>query len=205
MNKRKMLILDDCASLLSKLRINIRRYDVVPAVTLDQAMELLSKEDISFIVADIKLESGKSGYHIFRQLFSKGKLVPGIVFTAFVVDSKTKDDLEEIGISEIIEKTAVGGKLSSRIENAADIILANHEQRLSMLTAKIGSLGLEDRVLTHGGQQEKIEYWLACIFAGKYSIEEEKVLKDLMVKECNSHLSPEGNRPHKFPQLGDFD
>ena len=138
MNKRKMLILDDCASLLSKLRINIRRYDVVPAVTLDQAMELLSKEDISFIVADIKLESGKSGYHIFRQLFSKGKLVPGIVFTAFVVDSKTKDDLEEIGISEIIEKTAVGGKLSSRIENAADIILANHEQRLSMLTAKIG-------------------------------------------------------------------
>ena len=110
MNRRKMLILDDCASLLEKLRINIRRYDVVSAATLDQAMGLLSKEDISFIVADIKLESGKKGYHVFKQLFSKGKLVPGIVFTAFVVDSKTKDDLTDMGIPEIIEKNRRSGK-----------------------------------------------------------------------------------------------
>ena len=204
MNRRKMLILDDCSSLLEKLRLNIRRYDVVPAATLDQAMELLSKEDISFIVADIKLESGKKGYHVFKQLFSKGKLVPGIVFTAFVVDGKTKDELADMGIPETIEKTGVMGKLSSRIESAADAILASHKQRLSLLTAKISSLGLGDRVIAHGGQERTIENWLDRIFAGKYSIEEENVLRDLMVQECNRHLAPDG-QPHNFPPLGALD
>lgn len=203
MNKRKMLILDDNVSLLNKLQINIRRYDVVPAATLDEAMQLLTKEDVSFIVADIRLNFAQRGYHIFDQLFSKGKSVPGIVFTAFEIGATMRNELDEIGVLKTVKK--VGKNLASQIEDAADAILDDHEQRLSPVTAKIKRLGLEDQILEYADPPKKIKDWLACIFANKYSIGKEKILKDLLIRQCNVHLLPEGSRPSPFPQLGSLD
>lgn len=199
-----MLILDDCASLLTKLRINIRKYDVVPATTLDEAIESLRKRAISFIVADIKLGQGKIGYEIFNYLFSTGTYAPGIVFTGYVVQSETKEKLRMMGISVIIEKGAKG-RLSSLIEDAATRILASHEERLSVLTAKTRNLGLGKWMIDYGTEKRTIDDWLTDMNAGKYSLDKEKMLIDLMVQACSRYMSGDAGQPSPFPHLGERD
>ncbi len=61
MIKKKILILDDNENLLYSLKVNISKFDVITASTLPEAMKKLHDNEISFIVADIKLKKGKNG------------------------------------------------------------------------------------------------------------------------------------------------
>lgn len=203
MNRLKMLILDDCVDLLGKLQVNITKYDVLPATTLDEATTLAQSEDVSFIVADIRLRNVNNGYHVFERLFSRGKQVPGIVITAYETDQTTKKELEHIGVARIVTKH--GTRLAADIEDAADSILADRRKRLAQLSAKVDNLGIGNAVVRHDGDSKTIQDWLEYIFAGHCSTSKEAVLKNLLVQTCNRINRPDDGRNYPFPEIGDVE
>ncbi|MDE1725930.1 MAG: response regulator [Thaumarchaeota archaeon] len=203
MDKRKMLIVENDGSMLRILNMTITKFEVVGVTTVKQAIKELLKGGIDFIVADIKLAKGKEGYEVFRELFFKGKSVPGIVFTAFEVNKKTQNILNEIGIEEIVHKTGQPKKLYVRLESAALKILSDRKKRFYPVTKKITSLGLENEYLTYNGSTRKIREWLGDVFKKKFTYDEENELKDLMTGICNRNMIPEDGHPHNFRQLGE--
>ena len=201
MSRYKMLILDDNEDLLRALQVTIQKYEVLTATTLDEAADLARAVDVSFLVADIRLREGKSGHHIFELLFSRGKVVPGIVITAFEIGHDTRSELLYIGVSKVVKKAGSG--LGREIGAAADAILADHRKRLAQLTTKVENLEIGNAVLSHHGEKKSIKDWLECIFAGNCSLAEENALKDLMVQACNRTSRPDGDSGYRFPEFGD--
>lgn len=200
MNRRKMLILDDNEDLLKALRVTIPKYEVLTVVTLGEAVDLAQAENVSFIVADIRLREGKNGHHVFERLFSKGKIVPGIVITAFEIDQDTRDELRYIGVSEVVKKDGFG--LGRKIGDAADAILADRQKRLVQLTAKVENLEMGNSVISHRGEKKRIADWLDYIFAEDRPLGEENKLVDLMAQACNRAARLD-DRDYPFPEIGD--
>lgn len=196
-----MLILDDNEDLLRALRVTIQKYEVLTATTLDEAADLARAVDVSFLVADIRLREGKSGHHIFELLFSRGKVVPGIVITAFEIGQDTRSELLYIGVSKVVKKGGFG--LGREIGAAADAILADHRKRMAQLTTKVENLEIGNAALPHHGEKKSIKDWLEYIFAGNCSLAEENELKDLMVQACNRASRPDADSGYRFPEFGD--
>lgn len=200
--KKKMLILDNDIPLLKKLKINIKKYEVVTTTDVSKAVNLvLHDDDISFIVADIKLKHGKKGYRAFSQLFSKGKSVPGMVMTAFALASRDKQYLEKMGIDTVIEKTGPRDPLSSRLEKKADQILRDRKKRFYPVTKKIQEYHLQGHLLKYKGRSLTIEKWIKEIMNGKHSTKKEEELKSLMVNTCNNRLNRDRDDDYGFPQM----
>lgn len=197
---KKMLILDNDKSLLEKLKINIRKFDVVPTTCLEEAILLLMEDGISFIVADIKLNHGERGYQIFDKLFFKGKSVPGIVITAYELSDAEEEYLRKIGV-EKLAKVGEKGLISARIENAAELILNDRKSRFSLVIKKIEEHELGNSNMEFNGITETIQKYINEVFAGDYSIEEEEIIKDSMVKVCNTLIKRGSENDYGFPQI----
>lgn len=198
--KKKILILDNEESLLAKLRINIKKFDVIPATTLDGALSKLVAGGISFIAADIRLNHGERGYEVFDRLFYKGKSVPGIVITAYELSDGEEEYLQKIGV-EKLAKVGEKGLLSTRIENAAELILNDRASRLKLVTQKIDEHNLRSSNMTFNDVTKKIQEFIDEVFEGNHSVEEEDAIKDEMVKVCNALIKRESENDYGFPQI----
>ena len=188
MDKPKMLILEDCVIMLQNLKIAITKYDVIPAQTLDESIKLIETKNISFIVTDIKLKEFDKGYQLFERLFSNGKLIPGIVMTAFVVKPNMRKELSRIGVTKVIQKND-SVDISDAIESIADEILTDKNKRLIQLTNKVKGFKLLDKPFGHG--KGSIRDCLNDISDGKCSNEEEKEIIDHIIKRCNRTSRPD--------------
>ena len=197
MSRLKMLILDDCEALLRKLEVAITKYEVIRATTIEGAMGVIETKDISFIVADIRLRDGENGHRLFEQLFSKGKLVPGIVMSAFVVSQSVRNELSYIGVTEVIQKEGIG--LDDAIENAAEKILTDGRKQLTQLTNKVTKFGLWDALLARNGGS--IKDALNYVWDGDCSAEERIGILDAIIQECNK-TSRLDDRDYPFPEIG---
>ena len=196
MNKPKMLILDDCERLLRKLQVAITKYEVISATTIEEAVRVIETNDVSFIVADIRLKDGKIGHRLFEQLFSRGKLVPGVVMTAFVVRQSVRNELLHIGVTEVIHKEGVD--LEVAIEDTASKILTDEKKQLVQLTNKVSKLGLWDAPC---GGKDSIKDALNYLWDGNCSIEERDSMLDEMIQACN-RTSRLDNNVYPFPDIG---
>ena len=196
MNKPKMLILDDCKRLLRKLQVAITKYEVIPATTLDEATKLMDTKDVSFIVADILLKDGKNGHHLFEELFSRGRLVPGVVMTAIVMNQSVRTELSYIGVTEVIPKGM--GDLDVKIEGIADRILTDERKQLAQLANKVKNLELWDAPC---GERGSVKDVLNHILDGNCSDEERKSILDEIVRKCN-RTSRLDDRDYPFPEIG---
>ena len=192
-----MLILDDCEALLRKLEVAITKYEVIRATTLEEAMGVIETKDISFIVADIRLRDGENGHHLFEQLFSKGKLVPGIVMSAFVVSQSVRNELSYIGVTKVIQKEGIG--LDDAIEDAAEKILTDSRKQLIQLTNKVTKFGLWDTLLA--GNDGSIKDALNYVWDGGCSAEERIGILDAIIQKCNK-ASRLDDRDYPFPEIG---
>jgi len=218
MIKKKILILDDYETLLYELKTNISKFEVITATTIAQALKKLQDNEISFIVADVRLKKGKKGQAIFDKLFKKGQSIPGIVFSAYVLNEETKKDLEDYGIIDYIEKGGSETKLSKRLEQVAEKLLKDPKMRFFAVAKKLRELNLLQRkiscVKVKKTKEKKVkktkekdvkitlEKKLKKIYKGKYTIDEENKIKEKMIQICNKHLRPEGSRPYPFPEVG---
>ena len=182
MDKPKMLILEDCEIMLQNLEIAITKYDVIPAQTLDEAIELIETKNISFIVTDIKLKEADKGYQLFERLFSNGKLIPGIVMTAFVVEPDMQKELSRIGVTRVIQKNDFTD-MSDVLESIADEILNDETKRLTQLTNKVREFKLLDKPFGQG--KGSIRDCLNGVLDGKYSDEDEQKTIDYIMQRCN--------------------
>ena len=196
MSRLKMLILDDCEALLRKLEVAITKYEVIRATTLEEAMRVIEMKDISFIVADIRLRDGENGHHLFEQLFSKGKLIPGIVMTAFVVNQSVRNELSYIGVTEVIQKEGIG--LDDAIEDAAERILTDDRKQLVQLTNKVAGFGLWDALAGNGGS---IKDALNYVWDGDCSAEKRNSILDAIIQKCNK-ASRLDDSDYPFPEIG---
>ena len=200
MSKPKMLILEDCDMMLENLQIAITRYEVVPAQTIDEALDLLETKNISFIVTDIKLKGSDRGYQLFRRLFSNGKLIPGIVMTGYeVTPAMHKELMEDVGVTEVIQKDSVVD-ISAAIEDRADEILTDKNEQLIQLTNKVNGCGIMDAPLE--GNSGSIRDGLNDISAGKCSIEEENEIIDTIMQACNRLNYSDERGPPPGPAIG---
>jgi len=200
--KKKILVLDDNKALLFELKENISKFDVIPAETIEEAMRKFLKNDISFIVADVRLKKGKKGQEVFNKLFKKGRSIPGIVFSAYALTESVIEDLSDYGILAFIEKTGNRKRLSQRIQREATKLLNDPKMRFFAVAQKIKEFGLLNTKMGKMMGQITLKKKLDQIYKRKYTIAEENEIKDEMVKIINHYLIPEGNRPHTFPQIG---
>lgn len=200
MNKPRMLILEDCSMMLQNLQIAITKYEVVPAQTIDEALNLLKTKNISFIVTDIRLRGPDRGYQLFRRLFSNGKLIPGIVMTAYEVTPAIRKELrEDIGVTEVMQKDSVVD-VSAAIEDRADEILTNKNKQLIQLTNMVNGCGIMNAPLDGG--RGSIKDGLNDISAGKCSVEEENATIDAIMQACNRLNHPDERGPPPGPAIG---
>ena len=188
MDKLKMLILEDCEIMLQNLKIAITKYDVIPAQTLDESIKLIETKNISFIVTDIKLKEVDKGYQLFERLFSNGKLIPGIVMTAFVVTPNMRKELFRIGVTRVIQKNDFVD-ISDVIENIADEILTDKNKQLIQLTNKVKGFELLDKPFDHG--KGSIRDCLNGVSNEEYSNKEEKEIIDHIMQRCNRAGRPD--------------
>ena len=200
MSKPKMLILEDCDMMLQNLQIAITRYEVVPAQTIDEALGLLETKNISFIVTDIRLKERDRGYHLFRRLFSNGKLIPGIVMTAYEVTPAMQKELtDDIGVTVVLQKDSVVD-ISAAIEDRADEILTDKHKQLIQLTNKVNGCGVMDAPLeSYSGS---IRDGLNDIFDGKCSAEEENARINTIMQICNRLNHPDDRELPPGPVIG---
>ena len=198
--KKKILILENDQSLLVKLKINIRKFDVMPTTSLDDALSKLLEGGISFIAADIRLNHGERGYQVFDRLFYKGKSVPGIVITAYELSDGEEEYLRKIGV-EKLAKVGEKGLLSARIEEQAESILNDRRLRFRLITQKIDEHNLKNNNMTFDGVTKSIQKFIEDVFEGNHSIEKEESIKDEMVKICNTLIKRESENDYGFPQI----
>ncbi|AJM93044.1 hypothetical protein [Nitrosopumilus piranensis] len=197
---KKMLIIDNDTSLLTKLKINIKDFDVEITTTIDESIEIIENGGFSFIVADIKLDKGKLGYHVFDKLFFKGRYVPGIVITAYELTDGQEEELKKIGV-EKLEKIGAKGTLSSRIQSHANEILADRQKKYAGIFNKISEYELENSNALHDGQTKTISSWMKIVLDGMLSIEDEEKIIDSVTKVCNVLIKRDDSKDYDFPQI----
>ena len=198
--KKKILILENDESLLTKLRINIRKFDVIPTTSLYDALSKLVEGGISFIAADIRLNHGERGYEVFDRLFFKGKSIPGIVITAYELSDGEEEYLSKIGV-EKLAKVGEKGLLSARIEQAAESILNDRKSCFRLITQKINGYNLKNNNMTFDGVTKSIQEFMDEVLEGIHSIEEEETIRDEMVKVCNALIKHDSENDYGFPQI----
>jgi len=201
-HKKKMLILDNEQPLLETLQINIREFEVIKATTIEEAISIISNGGISFIVADIKLNNKKQGYEVFDRLFYNGRSVPGIVMTSYELSGDEEEYLKKIGVTKL-QKIEEGDKrkLSTRIEETAREILNDRHKRLELVTHKVTEYRLGDKEMTALGRTQPIKYFLQEIFDGKYTLGQEEVIRDAMVKACSIMINKKDDNDYGFPRI----
>ncbi len=190
---KKILVLDDNEKLLLRVKENITKFEVIPANTIDAAIEKLKSEKISFIAVDYDLGQDKTGDILYDLLFESGKSIPAMVFSGKDLSEGTKKYLEDKGFSKIISKADVEGSPSKLLEKAAEQILKDCRSRIYQVQKKVEVIGNGGNPLKIGDEVKTIREWIESVAKCNHSEEEEEQIKDLIIQNCLALVKRSGN------------
>ncbi len=105
-DKKKVLIVDDEPAILGmltkSLSVDHERYEVMTAEDGSKALEILSREDVSLVVSDIKMP-GISGLHLLTQIRDNYSHIKVILMTGFGSE-EMRNQVKENGGLHFLEK-----------------------------------------------------------------------------------------------------
>jgi len=191
--KKKILILDDNEKLLGRLETNITKFEVIPSQDLDDAINKLKTHDIAFIAVDYDLGSEKTGDILYEMLFESGKSIPAMVFSGKDLSAGTQRYLDKKGFSKIISKVDEKGTVSELIEESAEKILEDCKARVYHVQKKVEFIGNGDHPLQYNNNVKTIDEWIESMAKCNHSDDEEKELKELIIKHCLAILRRKSN------------
>ena len=199
-SKPRILIVDDEPGFLEKAKRNIKKFEVVTAPAIPDAVRIISNGGISLIVADIKLKGDARGYEIFDELFHSGESIPAILITG----NELRDDDEEYfssrGAIRTLKKGGGKGTLSARIEGAATVILDDENSPFVLFERRIRQEKLEYQNMTHAGSTAEISEWLAAA-KKETSVEERAVILKKVAAVCNKYMQHRDSTDYVFPHF----
>lgn len=106
--KKKILDVDDDLDVLEprKIILEHNNFDVVSAISIKVAKEILEKEEIDLIILDVMMEKDSDGFNFAQsiKMNEKFKHIPIIMVTAVNQRTKFKFNIEEDGEFLPVEK-----------------------------------------------------------------------------------------------------
>lgn len=190
---KKILVLDDNEKLLRRVKENITKFEVIPVSTIEEAIEKLKSENISFIAVDYDLGGNKTGDILYELLFQSGKSIPAMVFSGKDLSEGTKKFLDEKGFSKIISKADVEDSPSKLLEKSAEQILKDCRARIYQIQKKVKIIGNGGNPLKIGDEVKTIGEWIESVAGCNHSEGEEEQIKALIVQNCLAHVKRLGN------------
>jgi len=104
---KKILIVEDETFLIEmyKTKFEIENFQVISAISSEQAIKILKKDIPDLILLDILLPR-KSGITFLREVkqIRKVSKVPVIIFSNYD-DSKTREEAKQLGVEDYLIKT----------------------------------------------------------------------------------------------------
>ena len=201
MTRIRILVVDDELTFLEKVKQNIKKFDVVTASTIPEAIHMIVNGGISLIVADIKLKGKSRGFKIFNKLFCQGELIPGILITGQSLTEADKKYFTSLGAIKILEKGGGQGTLSERIEREAANILDDEDSPFVLVERRIKQEKLENKNMTYNEKTKKISYWLGMLKKPSTTHKEKKAIMKNMAKIYNKYSQHNDNTDYVFPRV----
>ena len=140
MKKKTILIVDDTISNLDILLDILTDYDVIDAISGEDALELVENENVDLILLDIMMPV-MDGFEVCRRLKENNqtKYIPVIFITA-ITDENNIEKAYDIGGSDYVTKPFKPKELLSRVKRELQIQtliynLKNKEEELKQLAA----------------------------------------------------------------------
>ena len=122
----KILVVDDEDIVLESCRRVLEgRYAVVPARSVDEALEVMRREPIGMILLDIKMP-GKDGMSLLRVVKEKWPHIPVIVMSGYV----TTEMVEQVSRTEaatFIAKPFTPDELVEAVDEGRELHVARPE------------------------------------------------------------------------------
>ena len=201
MTRTRILVVDDELRFLEKVKQNIKKFDVVTASTIPEAIQMIVNDGISLIVADIKLKGKSRGFKIFSELFCRGESIPGILITGYSLTEADKKYFTLLGAIKILEKGGGQGTLSERVEREAVNILDDKDSPFVSAERRIKQDGLENKNMTYNKKTKKISDWLGVVKKPATTPEEKIAIVKNIAKVCNKHSQHNDGTDYVFPRF----
>lgn len=98
--KPEVLVVEDEASVLLTYRMMLEEegYTVVPALSSQQAEELLAKKRFDAVLCDLSLEQNHTGFEVFERVRKRDPKVPCVMLTGYA-NRETTERAEQAGIT----------------------------------------------------------------------------------------------------------
>lgn len=98
--KPEVLVVEDEASVLLTYRMMLEEegYKVVPALSSQQAEELLAKKRFDAVLCDLSLEQNHTGFEVFERVRKRDPKVPCVMLTGYA-NRETTERAEQAGIT----------------------------------------------------------------------------------------------------------
>ena len=98
--KPEVLVVEDEASVLLTYRMMLEEegYTVVPALSSQQAEELLAKRRFDAVLCDLSLEQNHTGFEVFERVRKRDPKVPCVMLTGYA-NRETTERAEQAGIT----------------------------------------------------------------------------------------------------------
>ena len=119
-NDFKMLIVDDEPELLEVLSeyFELKDYNVLTAESGNKALEVLEKEEVDFVLSDIRMPDG-DGPSLVKSIREKNKEKPVIFLYSGQIDRtglSADGDLMSLGIQKFLKKPFATEEIEKEIE-----------------------------------------------------------------------------------------
>lgn len=130
---RRVLVIDDNPSVTNALRVLFGLHDieVSEAAGPEQGLEILSREPIDLVVADMNFSAdttaGTDGVALFREIRSRHPDMPVILFTAWT-SLETAVQLIKAGAADYLSKPWDNHKLMATVENLLELSESTRER-----------------------------------------------------------------------------
>src|SRR5690349_18537384 len=130
---RRVLVIDDNPSVTNALRVLFGLHDieVSEAAGPEQGLEILSREPIDLVIADMNFSAdttaGTDGVALFREIRSRHPDMPVILFTAWT-SLETAVQLIKAGAADYLSKPWDNHKLMATVENLLELSESTRER-----------------------------------------------------------------------------
>jgi len=130
---RRVLVIDDNPAVTNALRVLFGLHDieVFEAAGPEQGLEILSREPIDLVVADMNFSAdttaGTDGVALFRDVRARHPDLPVILFTAWT-SLETAVQLIKAGAADYISKPWDNNKLMATVENLLELSESTRER-----------------------------------------------------------------------------
>ena len=122
--KTRVLLVDDEKQFVEVLsqRLMTRDFELLTAFNGDDALTILEKLDVDFVVLDVMMESPDSGFEFLNEMNSKNLTTPVILCSSIAKASQMNFDIYSLGAKVVMQKPVDLDKL---VENVKKYCSAN--------------------------------------------------------------------------------